>query len=502
MSADELSPQIFRLPRTMEHGVVKSDPARQDGQIRDDPARAPIREAAAVPANDLVVLVGGTKGQLLQLRTDIAELVRTVLVSQSALSDAVTLAADQIQDKRIDWLEEGPEVSFEAFVFELMLGFALESTLAGKLVGRLLSKSFPYARNKELAKRVGLAESELKSLRDEKGELAADLQRKQAELTKIAGNVERAGEAASAARAQAQHAIASSEVPGFLTDEFHELDALAVEVESELASQKGNLARQQRLIGDVEQKVRAVSDSQLKRDRELSELKLQALADWFKLNEPLVTDTVGALKAVSGVRKSPPTGVAQGATAPDSFGTQLKRQALARLRTEQDYLRGIEQTADTLVSVGLTSEPLAPVCISRLQTIARLLRIVDEQEPDTVDESQDPVLFYERLMWALLYADRFDTGQVQSAIQFVADVGIIGAAAQPLTEEVTNRFSKRMLKYWRDRFFPTLGEDIGAEVEIVKRMKELKSAYLAVFMKHAESSAEPVRMLLAPRPKA
>src|SRR5262245_53771459 len=51
-----------------------------------------------------------------------------------AVIDGVTLAGEQVQDVRLKLLENGPEVSTSMMVLDLFVFFALESTIAGKVL--------------------------------------------------------------------------------------------------------------------------------------------------------------------------------------------------------------------------------------------------------------------------------------------------------------------------------------------------------------------------------
>lgn len=54
-----------------------------------------------------------------------------------AIADAMTHAAEQVQDKRIELLAAGPEVTFSQVVLDVCIGFILEAPLVGKLASRL-----------------------------------------------------------------------------------------------------------------------------------------------------------------------------------------------------------------------------------------------------------------------------------------------------------------------------------------------------------------------------
>lgn len=64
------------------------------------------------------------------------------------IADGAQLAAEQVQDVRLDLLEQGPEVSTQAVIIDLFIGLLLDSSLPGILV-----KSFANAVSKPMVRR-------------------------------------------------------------------------------------------------------------------------------------------------------------------------------------------------------------------------------------------------------------------------------------------------------------------------------------------------------------
>lgn len=81
-----------------------------------------------------------------QFAEDLVFLIRQSCYVQLARVDAylngVTLAAEQVQDKRIQLLETPPEVSGWEFFGNILLTFTLESTLGGKLLAAVTKRIF------------------------------------------------------------------------------------------------------------------------------------------------------------------------------------------------------------------------------------------------------------------------------------------------------------------------------------------------------------------------
>ncbi len=57
-----------------------------------------------------------------------------------ALVDGAILAAEQVQDKRLDLLEQGPELTVSEVLFDVFLTMALESSIAGKVLAGITKK--------------------------------------------------------------------------------------------------------------------------------------------------------------------------------------------------------------------------------------------------------------------------------------------------------------------------------------------------------------------------
>jgi hypothetical protein len=81
-----------------------------------------------------------------QLAEEVTLYVRQSSYIQHARVDAylegVILAAEQVQDKRIQFLETPPEVTGWEFVGNILLTFALESTIGGKLLAAITKRIF------------------------------------------------------------------------------------------------------------------------------------------------------------------------------------------------------------------------------------------------------------------------------------------------------------------------------------------------------------------------
>src|SRR4051794_15685008 len=70
----------------------------------------------------------------------------------SVITDAAVLAAEQVQDVRLDLLEQGPKVTTSDLIFDALLTFALESPIAG-----LAAKALTQAIVRPIVLKVGRA---------------------------------------------------------------------------------------------------------------------------------------------------------------------------------------------------------------------------------------------------------------------------------------------------------------------------------------------------------
>ena len=86
------------------------------------------------------------------VKADIDSVIRDLRAWHRTISDGIALAAEQVQDKRIDWLEEGPEVEVEVspgFCISVFSRFARICEVANGI-----TQAFGYARNREVTLRL------------------------------------------------------------------------------------------------------------------------------------------------------------------------------------------------------------------------------------------------------------------------------------------------------------------------------------------------------------
>lgn len=101
--------------------------------------------------------------ELLALRQAYRIAFEEALSRNRAMVEAIELAAEQVQDIRVTLLEEGPEVEISNVVFSMIVGFALDSNLVGRMaaaiVGAVLKPLKPAIR---ASIRAGMFPKEIK----------------------------------------------------------------------------------------------------------------------------------------------------------------------------------------------------------------------------------------------------------------------------------------------------------------------------------------------------
>ncbi len=102
--------------------------------------------------------------------------VEQMVVAAQVYHDAVVLAAEQVQDKRLDLLEDSrkgaKEIAWGWFAAEVLLVYILESPIAGLLVGKILQKAADKIRNfRGESGKSGLLERYLKKMHDVKKQM-------------------------------------------------------------------------------------------------------------------------------------------------------------------------------------------------------------------------------------------------------------------------------------------------------------------------------------------
>lgn len=464
MSADDPWSHYFAYPKGF--GTLTDDRAPTTPVVSDDAAvtSEPMTDelARALSEDPIPFVVAEIRAQIEQL-----------LAVHRELCDGIELATDQVQDKRIEFLEAGPEVTVADLFLEIALVFFLESRFlkvalrnAYRFIGDVGQAGVVATRKMRLDR--------LKAAADRVRGSLADIAKKRSELHR------RRRELGNAMDRELRKPLLGQ---GFDQTEYAKLSRDRTAVEQELDALAG---ARKKLEGVQERTQRA---------RKKAEVSGESLAAFFaKIRRMKAEQGVAAAKAAKGaLDKQAATGKGpvppvqhDNNVAPDSAGVQVKSLAQAQLRDMERYLGGVAADADLVASLARSNPFIAQTCFEILSdTLASLLS--ETEAPATEDELVDIKLGamreFEKLTWALLVADAFP-----KAFQFrdpsFADTqaaamsgpgGVGGALLGTLVAQELSDPPARLRAYLRARFFP--GQNL-TDQQIFEQLQEMKRRFL------------------------
>ena len=355
-----------------------------DGQsvepVPDDPAQgipfselADIGELARTMTSDPIPLV------VAEIHEEIQKLLRL----QRDICDGIELATDQVQDKRIEFLEAGPEVTLADIFIEVALVFFLESPLLGAAIRR----AYRFAGARILTGRA----AKLTSLKE-----AA-----QGVRGKIADN------SRAISRNMQERIKTLEELPTATGGRRHKL----LQDKDRLGAERAALEKERQALARTFD-----APDEFQEKSEITERKLKAF--FSEAKEAVAGDYgVAVTKAVvAGKQKLPgdpaesapavAAGTGGGETvAADTIGVQVKSLAQFHLRNMELYLGLAAADADMLRSIALGDPFLAPDCFILLSKMKAALRGAQSragQRPEGLDARHGAKIEFEKLIWALL----------------------------------------------------------------------------------------------------
>ena len=398
-----------------------------------DPAAAPPASIAADPAAKVDEFIRGVFDPLALRVARIHEEIQQLLRLHREVYDGIELATEQVQDKRIDFLEAGPQVTVADIFIEFALVFLLESQLAGAILRRvfrfagdaataalIMKRPERLRKFQEIQKKIQVARGSQRNTLDAGAEISAELRK--------------------------QRAIENS-----LSATPADKDNARREVERLTQAQEANNRRRRE-----QERIQERAEAALKRPPKLAS---QRLSEFFAETDNLVDSGVATAKAgVSAGKVADTNKPLPGAL--DSIGVQIKRLAQNELRDMEAYLEMAAADADMLSHIALRNPFLSQACYDLASEILAGLASSDETK-DTeqiTDIKQTIALEFEKLIWALLVADRFYPElKRKEATHVAAGPGEKAAAAsEALAPEVQALFTKApplMEDYFRNRFF-------------------------------------------------
>ena len=434
-----------------------------------DPAAAPPASTPADPAAKVDEFIRGVFDPLALRVARIHEEIQQLLRLHREVYDGIELATEQVQDKRIDFLEAGPQVTVaDIFIVFVLFVPPLESQLAGAILRRvfrfagdaataalIMKRPERLRKFQEIQKKIQVARGSQRNTLDAGAEISAELRK--------------------------QRAIENS-----LSATPADKDNARREVERLTQAQEANNRRRRE-----QERIQERAEAALKRPPKLAS---QRLSEFFAETDNLVDSGVATAKAgVSAGKVADTNKPLPGAL--DSIGVQIKRLAQNELRDMEAYLEMAAADADMLSHIALRNPFLSQACYDLASEILAGLASSDETK-DTeqiTDIKQTIALEFEKLIWALLVADRFYPElKRKEATHVAAGPGEKAAAAsEALAPEVQALFTKApplMEDYFRNRFFP--GKQIdGRTIFQCLRQHKLE------FLESTKSGFNPLKVI-------
>jgi len=437
---------------------LASDPSLTGKSIETDEALSRLREvheSAGEITEDPIPLI------VAQIDEEIHQLLRV----HRDIYDGIELATDQVQDKRIEFLEAGPEVSAAEIFIEVSLVFFLESPLAAAVMKQIVNGAFRFVGG-NVARLASRAEK-LKALRP----AAARLSKVKDQLGELDQKIE-------ALRRLESETIQTNTL-------------------TQLRRQEADLLIKRHDIGVQA----AVDRATVTGANQRAEVTGKKLKEFFETKRKIAEEhgiefglatALAAERASTKVEKEEEREPSE--KAPDSIGVQIKAVAQAHLRDMELYLGLAATDADMLRSIALSEPFLRPDCFNLLSEMLDALARLKSQDEKPEDVKRETMLAFEKLIWALLFKREIDTflappliprpsGTLETIERIVTSIppgpGGFPVLPQP---DLTNAIIKlkesipdRLLEYFNARF-PT--DASPKDTDMLEQMSKLAEAFL------------------------
>ena len=379
-------------------------------------------------------------GQLARTLTDdpitllvaqIHEEIEQILRVHRDIYDGVQLAIEQVQDKRIEFLEAGPEVTVADFFIEVALGFLLGSPI----LGNILKQGFRFIGVKAVASR------------------AARLGQLEARATQALAQKNAATRVRETLLRQLKASLEQKRAANM--NDYMNLSRQEVPIQQALQRAETKLTELTQIIKgtDTAQKKTAIDEKGLK--------------EFFKeANETIAKDYGGALvkAAASALKSKRPTSEPKPSSASGTFGVQVLSVAQSTLRTVEMYVGQAAADADMLRSIAQSDPVLRSTCFNLLSQMDAALQREEERDTkdqQSIDARQAAMLEFEKLIWAMQMPEQLEPMKPDEIRQFRKDEGpepgaqaaTAGAVAARDLARQLRKPPKRLRQYLKDQFF-------------------------------------------------
>lgn len=372
----------------------------------------------------------------------IDEEIHQLLRVHRDIYDGIELATDQVQDKRIEFLEEGPEVSAAEIFIEVGLVFFLESPLAAAVMKQILNSAFRFVGG-NVARLASRAEK-LKALRP----AVARLSKVKDQLGKLDQKIE-------ALRRLESETIQTNTL-------------------TQLRRQEADLLIKRHDIGVQA----AVDRATVTGANQRAEVTGKKLKEFFETKRKIAEEhgiEFGLATALAAERASTKVEIPKKSEpsdeAPDSIGVQIKALAQTNLRDMELYLGLAATNADLLQSIALREPFLTPDCFALLSETLDALARLESKSKQANNVKFEVMLAFEKLIWSLLMKEQID--------KFLAPPEVRPNVPTSDLESpfITNSepFPDRLKAYFHARFSTKASQ---REEDVLREMGELADAFI------------------------
>lgn len=391
----------------------------------------------------------------------IHEEIQQLLLVHRNIYDGFVLAADQVQDKRIEWIEDGPKVEAAAVFIDFVLVFFLGSPL---LKNAFLG-AFRFAGNGVISRR---------------SELISKLISHQERLRGAKTNYWRSGQELSLNLRKTKEILNSTKDQSVWRKTWREL--------KDLESKHKNWVNEGKDLFGVSKSF----DDRLTNLQQSNEVSKAKLLEFFNSSAQLAAEygvaTVGAgVSTAKTIASMKPSSETQ-SVGNDSIGVQIKSLAQDNYRNIELYLGLTAADADLLKSVGRSDPLLAPVCGSMASEILDVLRRGpgNSESSNEMNLKKVTALETEKLIWALLVSAKFETNNDAPPSEMWSSTGRAhwgDAAAIGLAHLGRDLYFSLddapvgMYEYFQARFF---GEENLTSSEVFERLRIVAKNFRAV----------------------
>jgi len=440
---------------------------------------------------------------ILTLKSDVDASIRELRTWHRTVCDGITLATEQVQDKRMDWLEEGPQVQADELLIDFALAFFLDSPAFAKLLRDGLKRAFSYVADRKVARRLAGRTAAFQAID------SAEAKRIAAEVAPALAGVEELTTQINRLREEAAQWRALSRLSMFQANRV-ELTRRVRATRERVADLEWDRAAQTTSADAVLAKILDESAKGREQvDKKLPDLKPADLLAWLKEREPLIDELKeygrSAAKAgrpvATAAARSPDPESEKAIRTDGSVGVLIRGLAYESLRAEENILSAWHDTAALAVAIALADSKQAVQALTVLATIRARLAAFGVTTKDLSSFRSTVAWSFELLIWALLMADSYEIGK-----PFEIPVGDEPAEREGsifdtnADQSDSSRYHVATgpvgppIDYWRARFYEGKSRSELTDGELIEQLKNIKKTF-DEFVRQHNGPVNPLELM-------